>query len=222
MGVPHTPLHELHARLRPRVPTTPWSQRTDPSVSPGKHRGSYCYMINVGRVMVRLWRRAGADLDSTPTHCIDPLIEGEDWMVAGRVLQARCALGGAGRATPLGQAVPGGRGSGRRVADAAMPWRLSPGQGSAGTHAGSMAKSWPILSGLGRARRRLRQQAGQPGRDARGAPLRPAAWPHETRPQRSLPGRAARRQECADSGRSTMAGCSGNSWSRRPSLARLP
>jgi hypothetical protein len=66
---------------------------TDSSfVSPDKHRGSYCYLVNVGRVMVQYGDEPEAELDSAPTHCIDPLEEGEDWMVSGRVLQAQCAF----------------------------------------------------------------------------------------------------------------------------------
>src|SRR3954471_20548530 len=91
MAVPQTPLHEL-------VPVPPAGPdytviATDSSfVPPDKHRGSYCYLVNVGRVMVQYGDEPEAELDSAPTHCIDPLEEGEDWMVSGRVLQAQCAF----------------------------------------------------------------------------------------------------------------------------------
>jgi hypothetical protein len=91
MGVPHTPLHEF-AAAAPAGPDYTVVATDSSFVSPDKHRGSYCYMVNVGRVMVRYSDEQAAELDSTPTHCIDPLVEGEDWMVAGRVLQAKCAL----------------------------------------------------------------------------------------------------------------------------------
>jgi NurA domain len=91
MGVPQTPLHEFPA-VPPAGPDYTVVATDSSFVPPDKHRGSYCYLINVGRVMVHYGEEPAAELDSTPTHCAEPLIEGEDWMVSGRVLQAQCAL----------------------------------------------------------------------------------------------------------------------------------
>lgn len=93
MGVPvaATPLHEF-VPGRPAGPDYTVVASDSSFVPPDKHRGSYCYLINVGRVMIRYGDEPEAELDSSATHYIDPLVEGEDWMVSGRLLQAQCAL----------------------------------------------------------------------------------------------------------------------------------
>ncbi|HUS15966.1 MAG TPA: DNA double-strand break repair nuclease NurA [Chloroflexia bacterium] len=91
MGLPQTPLHEF-------TPVAPAAAdytvvATDSSYVPAdKHRGAYCYMINVGRVMVQYGDEPAAELDSTPTHCVDPLLEGDEGLGSGKLLQAQCAL----------------------------------------------------------------------------------------------------------------------------------
>jgi hypothetical protein len=65
---------------------------TDSSyVPPDKHRGSFSHLINVGRVMVRYGDDPSAELDNTPNHYTDTLVESEEQM-SGRLLQTRCAL----------------------------------------------------------------------------------------------------------------------------------
>src|SRR5205823_2069587 len=62
---------------------------TDSSfVAPDKHRGSFSHLINVGRVMVQYGDDSSAELDNTPNHYTDILIEGEDQM-SGRLLQTK-------------------------------------------------------------------------------------------------------------------------------------
>ncbi len=91
LAVPETPLQTLVPGAASAPDYTVVA--TDSSfVPPDKHRGAFCYLINVGRVMIAYGTDPVAELDSTPTHHIDPLIEGEDWMVSGRLLQAQCAL----------------------------------------------------------------------------------------------------------------------------------
>ncbi len=91
LGVPLTPLHEF----TPGDPAAPDYTiiATDSSfVSPDKHRGSYCYLINVGRVMIHYGDAPAAELDSTAVHCMDPTLDGGEWSVSGPLLQAECAL----------------------------------------------------------------------------------------------------------------------------------
>ncbi|MDQ2809405.1 MAG: DNA double-strand break repair nuclease NurA [Chloroflexota bacterium] len=91
LGVPRTPLHEF----TPGEPADPDYTviATDSSfVAPDKHRGSYCYLINVGRVMIQYGEESAAELDSTATHCIDPPLDGAEWSATGPLLQAECAL----------------------------------------------------------------------------------------------------------------------------------
>ena len=65
---------------------------TDSSfIPPDKHRGSYCHLINVGRVMIRYGDQPSAELDSIPRHSAEPLSD-DDEAGAGRILQAHCAL----------------------------------------------------------------------------------------------------------------------------------
>ncbi|MGI8587267.1 MAG: DNA double-strand break repair nuclease NurA [Chloroflexia bacterium] len=91
MGLPAT---DLHGFVRGCAAGPDYTVvATDSSfVSPDKHRGSYCYLINVGRVMVQYGEDAEAELDNAATHCIDPVSEGEEWLVSGPQLQAECAL----------------------------------------------------------------------------------------------------------------------------------
>ncbi len=89
-GVPISPLrtHIQHPYSMPDYCVV----ATDSSfIPPDKHRGSFCHLINVGRVMIRYGDHPGAELDSTPRHSADPLSDDEE-AGAGRVLQARCAL----------------------------------------------------------------------------------------------------------------------------------
>jgi hypothetical protein len=65
---------------------------TDSSfVPPDKHRGSFSHLKNVGRDMVPYGDDPSAELDNTPNHYTDTLVEGEDQM-SGRLLQTKCAL----------------------------------------------------------------------------------------------------------------------------------
>jgi hypothetical protein len=65
---------------------------TDSSyVAPDKHRGSFSHLINIGRVMVRYGDSQAAELDNTPNHYTDSLIENEE-QASGRLLQTKCAL----------------------------------------------------------------------------------------------------------------------------------
>ena len=65
---------------------------TDSSfIAPDKHRGSFSHLINVGRVMIRYGDDQAAELDNTPNHYCDMLIEGEE-SSSGRLLQTKCAL----------------------------------------------------------------------------------------------------------------------------------
>jgi hypothetical protein len=65
---------------------------TDSSfIPPDKHRGAFCHLINVGRVMIRYGDQPAAEIDNVPNHYTDMLVEGEE-MMSGRVLGARCAL----------------------------------------------------------------------------------------------------------------------------------
>ena len=91
LGVPQTPLHTF-TPVPPAGPDYTVVATDSSFVSPDKHRGAFCYLINVGRVMVHYGDEPAAELDSTATHRIDPLLEGEDWMFGGRLLQAQCAL----------------------------------------------------------------------------------------------------------------------------------
>lgn len=88
---PITPLHTFPHHGPLDEPYTVVA--TDSSyIPPDKHRGVECYLINVGRVMLHYGVEPHAELDTVPLHCTEPLVEGDDWMVSGRVLQARCAL----------------------------------------------------------------------------------------------------------------------------------
>lgn len=65
---------------------------TDSSfIPPDKHRGAFCHLINVGRVMIRYGDTPSAEIDNVPNHYTDMLVEGEE-MMSGRVLGAKCAL----------------------------------------------------------------------------------------------------------------------------------
>ena len=88
---PITPLHTFPQHGPLDEPYTVVA--TDSSyIPPDKHRGVECYLINVGRVMLHYGAEPHAELDTVPQHYTEPLAEGDDWMVSGRVLQARCAL----------------------------------------------------------------------------------------------------------------------------------
>lgn len=65
---------------------------TDSSfVAPDKHRGAMCYLINVGRVMIRYGDSPAAEIDNTPNHYPEvPLDSGE--ATSSKVLSAKCAL----------------------------------------------------------------------------------------------------------------------------------
>lgn len=65
---------------------------TDSSfIPPDKHRGAFCHLVNVGRVMIRYGNQPAAEIDNVPNHYTDMLVEGEE-MMSGRVLGAKCAL----------------------------------------------------------------------------------------------------------------------------------
>ena len=91
IAAPLTPLHDFTPQAARDEPYTVVA--TDSSyIPPDKHRGIECYLINVGRVMLHYGDEPHAELDTTPLHCTEPLASGDDWMVSGRVLQAKCAL----------------------------------------------------------------------------------------------------------------------------------
>ena len=91
LGVPLTPLHEFTPGS-PAAPDYTVVAGDSSFVPPDKHRGSYCYLINVGRVMIQYGDESAAELDSTATHCMDPTLDGEEWSISGPLLQAECAL----------------------------------------------------------------------------------------------------------------------------------
>lgn len=90
VGLPMSPLHET-----PRVAPSTLDYTvvaTDSSfIAPDKHRGSFSHLINVGRVMIKYGDEQAAEIDNTPNHYCDMLVEGEE-TTSGRVLQAKCAL----------------------------------------------------------------------------------------------------------------------------------
>ncbi|MFL5732332.1 MAG: DNA double-strand break repair nuclease NurA [Chloroflexia bacterium] len=90
VGEPLSPLHEQSSA---RISAPDYSVvATDSSfIAPDKHRGAMSYLINVGRVMVSYGDQPAAEIDNTPNHYSDLLVEGEEAM-SGRVLQAKCAL----------------------------------------------------------------------------------------------------------------------------------
>jgi hypothetical protein len=90
VGVPVSPLR-AHIQHLPSMPDYCVVATDSSFIPPDKHRGSFCHLINVGRVMIRYGNQPGAELDSTPRHCADPLADDEE-AHAGRVLQAKCAL----------------------------------------------------------------------------------------------------------------------------------
>jgi hypothetical protein len=88
---PLTPLHTFPQEAP--LDETYTVVATDSSyIPPDKHRGVECYLINVGRVMLHYGAEPRAELDSLPLHHTEPLAQGDDWMVSGRVLQAQCAV----------------------------------------------------------------------------------------------------------------------------------
>lgn len=65
---------------------------TDSSfIEPDKHRGAFCHLINVGRVMIKYGEEQEAVLESRPFHCPDYLQDVDSRYVGfGRALQAEC------------------------------------------------------------------------------------------------------------------------------------
>ncbi|MDQ6695117.1 MAG: DNA double-strand break repair nuclease NurA [Chloroflexota bacterium] len=90
VGSPSTPLrrHPKHVPARPNYCVV----ASDSSfIPPDKHRGAYCHLINVGRVMVRYGELRAAEIDNTPTHYAEMPVESEE-NSSGKILAAKCAL----------------------------------------------------------------------------------------------------------------------------------
>lgn len=90
VGVPLTPLGITPHNV-PCAPAYCVAASDSSFVAPDKHRGAFCHLINVGRVMVRYADPQAAELDNVPRHYTDLLQEGEE-ILSGRVLEAKCAL----------------------------------------------------------------------------------------------------------------------------------
>src|SRR3954464_3576848 len=90
VGVPLSPLHE-QASARVAAPDYRVVATDSSFIAPDKHRGASSHLINVGRVMVSYGDRPAAELDNTPNHYSEMLVEGEEAM-SGRLLQTKCAL----------------------------------------------------------------------------------------------------------------------------------
>src|SRR6476469_1376339 len=85
VGVPMSSLHYTTTSEPAHLDYTVVA--TDSSfIAPDKHRGSFSHLINVGRVMVSYGERPAAELDNTPNHYSEMLVEGEEAM-SGRLLQ---------------------------------------------------------------------------------------------------------------------------------------
>ena len=56
-------------------------------VDADRHRGAFCHLINIGRVMIQYGLEAAASLESEPTHCSDYLAPVDE---QGDTLEAEC------------------------------------------------------------------------------------------------------------------------------------
>lgn len=92
VGAPLTPLNERRI-YAPTVQGYGYCVvATDSSfVPPDKHRGAFCHLINVGRVMVRYGNMQAAEIDNTPNHYPEVPLQDED-TVSSKVLATKCAL----------------------------------------------------------------------------------------------------------------------------------
>jgi NurA domain len=92
VGVPLSPLREeASAQVTAAAPDYRVVATDSSFIAPDKHRGAFSHLINVGRVMVSYGDRPAAELDNTPNHYSEMLVEGEE-VTSGRLLQTRCAL----------------------------------------------------------------------------------------------------------------------------------
>lgn len=90
VGTPVTPLH-LHPSHIPATPDYTVVATDSSFVAPDKHRGVYCHLVNVGRVMVRYGERRAAEIDNIPTHYPEAPLQDEEGM-SNKTLAAKCAL----------------------------------------------------------------------------------------------------------------------------------
>ena len=92
VAVPDSPLHEF-VKAEPAGDDYVVAATDSSFIAPDKHRGLYCYMINVGRVLLQYGaEESSAELDAMAEHFADPLIEGDEALMGGRLLQAQCAV----------------------------------------------------------------------------------------------------------------------------------
>ncbi len=90
VGLPLSPIRD-GAQVAPSAGNYCVAATDSSFVAPDKHRGSFSHLINVGRVMVRYGESQAAELDNTPNHYTDMLVEGEE-QTSGKLLQTKCAL----------------------------------------------------------------------------------------------------------------------------------
>lgn len=90
VAVPATSL-SLTPRYEPAEPNYTMAATDSSYIQPDKHRGAFCYLINVGRVMLRYGEDVAAEIDNIPNHYAELPIESEE-EVSNRALGARCAL----------------------------------------------------------------------------------------------------------------------------------
>lgn len=90
VGAPLTPLN-VHPEHKPALPDYCVVATDSSFVAPDKHRGAFCHLVNVGRVMVRYGDKRGAEIDNVPNHYPEAPLQDEE-MLSGKELAAKCAL----------------------------------------------------------------------------------------------------------------------------------
>lgn len=90
VGSPLTPLNR-HPEHKPAAPDYCVVATDSSFVAPDKHRGAFCHLVNVGRVMLRYGDGRAAEIDNRPNHYPEAPLQDEE-MLSGKVLAAKCAL----------------------------------------------------------------------------------------------------------------------------------
>lgn len=90
VGSPLTPLNH-HPRHLPAAPEYSVVATDSSFIAPDKHRGAFCHLVNVGRVMVQYGSSRAAEIDNVPSHYPEAPLQDEE-MLSGKVLAAKCAL----------------------------------------------------------------------------------------------------------------------------------
>jgi hypothetical protein len=90
VGSPLTPLH-AHPFHAPATPDYCVVATDSSFIAPDKHRGAYCHLVNVGRVMVQYGQRRAAEIDNVPNHYPEAPLQDEE-MLSSKALAAKCAL----------------------------------------------------------------------------------------------------------------------------------